>query len=81
MSNHDPRSAVRAGIWARGFRVFGPLFLPLMVVLGLNLIVVGCASTERLPAVPLSIVSKISIDIPDARFYPDTSTRIRMRNV
>jgi Patatin-like phospholipase len=72
MSNHDPRSAVRAGIWARGFRVFGPLFLPLMVVLGLNLIVVGCASTERLPAVPLSIASKISIDIPDARFYPDT---------
>ena len=43
-----------------------------MIVLGLNLIVVGCASTDRLPAVPLSIASKINIDIPDARFYPDT---------
>jgi Patatin-like phospholipase len=72
MSNHDPRSAVRAGIWARGFRVFGPVLLPLIFVLGLNLIVVGCASIDRLPAVPLSIASKINIDIPDARFYPDT---------
>jgi len=72
MSNHYPGWAVRAGIWTREFRVFGRLFLSLLVVLGLNLIVVGCASTDRLPAVPLSIASKINIDIPDARFYPDT---------
>ena len=74
MSNYDLRSVVRAEIWAREFRVFGALLLHLMVVLGLNLIVVGCASTDRLPPVPLSIASKISIDIPDARFYPDTDT-------
>jgi predicted acylesterase/phospholipase RssA len=75
MSNHDPRWSVRAEIWAREFRVFGAFLLPLMVVLGLNLIVVGCASTDRLPAVPLSIASKINIDIPDARFYPDTDAQ------
>ena len=72
MPNHDFRWAVRAGKCARGLRVFGSPFLPLIVVLGLNLIVAGCASTDRLPAVPLSIASKINIDIPDARFYPDT---------
>lgn len=72
MSNHDPRWAIHAGIWARGFRVFSPHFLPLIVVLGLNLIVVGCAGTDRLPAEPLSIASKLSVDIPDVRFYPDT---------
>ena len=71
MSNHDPR-AVRAGIWARGLRAFGAFLVPLIVVLGLNLIVVGCGTTDRLPAVPLSIASEINIDIPDARFYPDT---------
>jgi hypothetical protein len=72
MPNHDFRWAVRAGKCARGLRVFGSLFLSLIVVLGLNLIVVGCASTDRLPPVPLSIASKVNIDIPDARFYPDT---------
>jgi predicted acylesterase/phospholipase RssA len=72
MSNHHPRWKIHAGIWARGLHVFGPLFRPLIVVLALNMIVVGCASTDRLPAVPLSIAGKINIDIPDARFYPDT---------
>jgi predicted acylesterase/phospholipase RssA len=72
MSNHDPRWAIHARIWPRRLRVFGPLFLPLIVVLGLTLIVVGCAGTDRLPAEPLSIASKISVDIPDARFYPHT---------
>ena len=43
-----------------------------MVVIGLNLIVVGCGTTDRLPPVPLSIASKVKVDIPDARFYPDT---------
>ena len=72
MLNHDPRWAIHAGIWARGFRVFDSHFLPIIVVLGLNLIVVGCGGTDRLPAEPLSIASKISVDIPDVRFYPDT---------
>src|SRR5690348_15566135 len=72
MSNHHPRWAIHARIWARGYRVFGPHFLPLIVVLGLNLSVVGCAGTGRLPAEPLSVASKISVEIPDVRFYPDT---------
>ena len=72
MPNHDPRWAIHSRIWARGFRIFGRHFLPLIVVLGLNLIVVGCAGTDRLPAEPLSIASKLSVDIPDVRFYPDT---------
>ena len=78
MSNHDPRPAVRAGIWARRFCGFGAFIFPLIVVLGLNLIVVGCASTDRLPAVPLAIAYKINIDIPDARFYPDTDVERMM---
>jgi len=78
MSNHDPRPAVRAGIWARRFCGFGAFIFPLIVVLGLNLIVVGCASTDRLPAVPLSIAYKVNIDIPDARFYPDTDVERMM---
>lgn len=33
----------------------------------------GCATTERLPAVPLSLASSaVPLDIPDARFYGDT---------
>ena len=33
----------------------------------------GCATTERLPAVPLSLASSAApLDIPDARFYGDT---------
>ena len=55
--------------WTRGFR---HVFLPLIFVLGLNFGVTGCASTDRLPPVPLSMASKINVDIPDARFYPDT---------
>ena len=46
--------------------------VPLIRVLALTLVVAGCASTDRLPPVPLSMASKINIDIPDARFYPDT---------
>ena len=56
-------------------RGFHRLFLPFIVLLGLNFIVVGCASTDRLPPVPLSIASKVNIDIPDARFYPDTDAQ------
>ena len=56
-------------------RRFHRLSLPFIVLLGLNFIVVGCASTDRLPPVPLSIASKVNIDIPDARFYPDTDAQ------
>lgn len=72
MPCHGPRWAIHVWVWARGFRVFGPHFLPLIAVLGLNLIVIGCAGTDRLPAEPLSIASKLGVDIPDVRFYPDT---------
>ena len=72
MPSHGPRWAIHVWIWARGFRVFDPHFLPLIAVLGLNLIVIGCAGTDRLPAEPLSIASKLGVDIPDVRFYPDT---------
>ncbi|MGH9419785.1 MAG: patatin family protein, partial [Thermoanaerobaculia bacterium] len=44
----------------------------MIFVLALDLSVTGCASTDRLPPVPLSMASKINVDIPDARFYPDT---------
>ncbi|MBI1650716.1 patatin-like phospholipase family protein [Hyphomicrobium sulfonivorans] len=38
-------------------------------------VVAGCASTSRLPAVPLSLAADaIPLDIPDARFYADTDT-------
>jgi Patatin-like phospholipase len=69
------RWASHAEIWTNGFRVLSRISLPLIVVLALNLIVVGCASTDRLPAVPLSIASKVNVDIPDARFYPDTDAQ------
>jgi len=47
--------------------------LALGIAFGFNLCVTGCASTDRLPAVPLSLAGQISpLDIPDARFYPDT---------
>ena len=46
--------------------------LALTVVFALNFLVIGCASTDRLPPVPLTMASKISVDIPDARYYPDT---------
>ncbi|MFA5900450.1 MAG: patatin-like phospholipase family protein [Hyphomicrobium sp.] len=42
-----------------------------MLALGLTL--AGCAATERLPAVPLSLAaSAVPLDIPDARFYGDS---------
>jgi hypothetical protein len=44
----------------------------LILLVGFNFIVVGCGTTDRLPPVPLSIASKVKVDIPDARFYPDT---------
>ena len=50
----------------------GHISLALIVVLVLNSFVVGCASTDRLPPVPLAMASKVNVDIPDARFYPDT---------
>jgi predicted patatin/cPLA2 family phospholipase len=44
-----------------------------LVSLALALLLAGCATTERLPAVPLSLASSaIPLDIPDARFYSDT---------
>ena len=51
----------------------GHISLALIVVLVLNSFVVGCASTDRLPPVPLAMASKVNVDIPDARFLlPDT---------
>ena len=64
--------ASRAEVWKQAVRTFRPLFPLLIVVLGINSVVAGCAGTDRLPPVPLSIASKVNIDIPDARFYPDT---------
>jgi len=47
-------------------------FLASIVLFALNFAFVGCASTDRLPPVPLAMASKVNVDIPDARFYPDT---------
>ena len=44
--------------------------LALIVVFTLNFFVIGCASTDRLPPVPLAMASQDQRDIPDARFYP-----------
>ena len=63
------RWANYAGTWTHQLR---HVSLPLIFVLALTLSVAGCASTDRLPPVPLSMASKIKVDIPDARFYPDT---------
>jgi len=39
----------------------------------LSLLLAGCATTERLPAVPLSLAANAApLDIADARFYGDT---------
>ena len=46
--------------------------LTLTVGFALSFFVIGCASTDRLPPVPLAMASRINVDIPDARFYPDT---------
>ena len=50
----------------------GHICIAWIVVFALIFFVVGCASTDRLPPVPLAMASKISVDIPDARYYPDT---------
>jgi Patatin-like phospholipase len=49
--------------------------LGLILLFALNFAVIGCASTDRLPPVPLAMASKVNVDIPDARFYPDTDGR------
>lgn len=42
-------------------------------LLALSLALGGCATTDRLPPVPLSLASSaIPLDIPNARFYEDT---------
>jgi hypothetical protein len=62
-----------AGMSGRG-RSFGTygVSLALILIFALNSLLVGCASTDRLPPVPLAMASKVNVDIPDARFYPDT---------
>jgi len=62
----------RAEIWTYAARAFSSHYLSLIVLRALNFVVVGCASTDRLPPVPLSMASKVNVDILDARFYPDT---------
>ena len=60
------------GALRRGRSVdIGHISIAWIVVFTLNF-VIGCASTDRLPPVPLAMASKISVDIPDARYYPDT---------
>lgn len=60
------------GVSGRGRSVdIGHISTAWIVVFALNF-VIGCASTDRLPPVPLAMASKISVDIPDARYYPDT---------
>jgi predicted acylesterase/phospholipase RssA len=62
-----------AGVFGRRHRAdINSISLALIVLLALNLFVLGCASTDRLPPVPLAMASKVNVDIPDARFYPDT---------
>jgi predicted acylesterase/phospholipase RssA len=42
-------------------------------MLAASIALAGCATTERLPAVPLSLASSaVPLEIPDARFYDDT---------
>lgn len=41
----------------------------------LGIVLSGCATTDRLPPVPLSLASSaVPLDIPDARFYADTDS-------
>jgi predicted acylesterase/phospholipase RssA len=62
-----------AGMSGRGRKSgIGGVPLAIILVFALNLLLVGCASTDRLPPVPLAMASKVNVDIPDARFYPDT---------
>ena len=60
-----------AGVFWRG-RSIGRISFVLIFVFTLDFFLVGCASTDRLPPVPLAMASKVNVDIPDARFYPDT---------
>jgi hypothetical protein len=60
-----------AGVFGRG-RSINRISFALIFVFALDFFVIGCASTDRLPPVPLSMASKVNVDIPDARFYPDT---------
>jgi hypothetical protein len=60
-----------AGVFGRG-RSISRISFALIFVFALHSFVVGCASTDRLPPVPLAMASKVNVDIPDARFYPDT---------
>ena len=53
--------------------------LALISVLALSLFATGCASSDRLPPVPLAMASKVNVDIPDARFYPDTEVSVWLR--
>src|SRR6476469_7825321 len=63
-----------AGVFWRG-RSIGRISFVLIFVFTLDFAVIGCASTDRLPPVPLAMASKVKVDIPDARFYPDTDGR------
>jgi predicted acylesterase/phospholipase RssA len=59
------------GVFGRG-RSIGRISFALIFVFTLDFFLIGCASTDRLPPVPLAMASKVNVDIPDARFYPDT---------
>lgn len=46
---------------------------PFVALLVTALVLAGCATPQRLPAVPLSLASNaVPLDIPDARFYADS---------
>lgn len=46
---------------------------PYLCLLFVSLVLAGCATPQRLPAVPLSLASSaVPLDIPDARFYADS---------
>ncbi len=46
---------------------------PFVALLVTALVLAGCATPQRLPAVPLSLASDaVPLDIPDARFYADS---------
>lgn len=50
---------------------YGSLVMPLLLLI-CTALVSGCATIDRLPAVPLAMASEIApLSAPDARFYPD----------
>ena len=66
---HDP-----AGRPQRAFRRTGAA-----VLIAFGFVLGGCATTERLPAVPLSLASSaIPLEIADARYYADESDHARV---